>query len=96
MTIASVMEFTGKNNAPETVRLVVEALVIKLFIMALEVEKKLVDVTLTTKILVGLKFDAEKLVAVKLLKKALVDVTAVPEAVVKVRAPLNVPPVSGK
>ena len=73
-----------------------EALVIKLFIMALEVEKKLVDVTLTAKILVGLKFDAEKLVAVKLLKKALVDVTAVPEAVVKVRVPLNVPPVSGK
>ena len=46
MTIASVMEFTGKNNAPETVRLVLEALVMKLLIKTEEVAKRLVEVAL--------------------------------------------------
>ena len=96
VTMASVIEFAGKKREPNTERLVVEALVIKSLILALEVANKFVEVTLTAKILVGLKFDVEKLVTLRLLKKALVEVIAVPEAVVKVRAPLNVPPVSGK
>ena len=45
VTIASVIELAGRKRAPETVRFVVEALVIKLFITTEEVVNRLVDVT---------------------------------------------------
>ena len=53
--------------------------------------ERLVEVSETTVIFVGLK-----LVAVKLVKAALVEVRLVPEAVVKVRPPVKVPPDRGK
>ena len=58
------------------------------FTATLEVTKRLVEVMLTAKMLVGLKApEIERLLKLALLAKRLVDVTAVPLAVLKVKAP---------
>ena len=95
-TIGSVTELARRKRAPETDKLVVEALVIKLLMIAELVAKKFVVVMLVALIFVGVKLEAEKLVTLRLLKKALVDVIAVPEAVVKTKPPDKVPPANGK
>jgi len=80
--MASVTELFGKDNAPETYRLVVVA------------EEKVVLAKLVMPVMFRLVPVAE--VTTKLLKKALVEVTDVPVAVVKPSAPDKVPPVSNK
>ena len=95
-TMASVTESAGKTRKPETVRLVVETLVKVELTPVVEVAKKLVVLTLTAKMLVGLKVPAEKVLAVTLSKNALVEERVVPLAVVKVRAPDKMPPASGR
>ena len=58
------------------------------FTATLEVTKRLVEVMLTAKMLVGLKApEIERLLKLALLAKRLVDVILVPLAVLKVRAP---------
>ena len=105
-TIASVMEFDGSEREPETYKLVVLALVEILFTTTLLVAKRFVEVMETASKLVGLKLDAVIFVALREVKKPLVevidvastmvDVMAVPDAEVKARGPVNVPPAKGK
>ena len=90
-TIASVTELAGKDNVLVTVKLPIVASGI-----TAEELKKLVEVILMARIFVGLKLVAVKLVAFKVVKKALVEVILVPVAVVKPKAPDNVPPVKSK